>query len=239
MTLRRAGIFASGRRNGGWTPASLSGLAVWLDADDASTFTFSSGSVVSQWNDKSGNGRHFSQGTVAAQPARTGTIGTRTAVTFDGSDDFLAWSGTTIASQPFTIAMVFVPTGDVLNANLVDTSTSTGRVLIEANPGTRWRMFAGTVKDVTTGNPVTGTAYAITTVFDGAGSSFRVNASSIGTGTAGTGSLLSASAQSFWVGRGQNAFTPARIGEVVITTTALSGTNLTDLESYLMTRWGI
>jgi hypothetical protein len=47
-----------------WEP----GLALWLDAGDATTFTFSSGSNVSVWNDKSGNNRHVTQATSANQP---------------------------------------------------------------------------------------------------------------------------------------------------------------------------
>ncbi len=48
-------------------PSSISGLRVWLDADDASTIT-ESGGAVSQWDNK-GNGNNFTQGTGSAQPA--------------------------------------------------------------------------------------------------------------------------------------------------------------------------
>jgi hypothetical protein len=50
-----------------WTPAALgASLALWLDADDASTITLNGGKV-SQWNDKSGNARHATQATAANQ----------------------------------------------------------------------------------------------------------------------------------------------------------------------------
>ncbi|MFM6248178.1 MAG: hypothetical protein ACKPEQ_03330, partial [Dolichospermum sp.] len=49
-----------------WTPAQIS-TALWLDAADASTIILN-GSTVSQWRDKSGNGRHVSQATAANQP---------------------------------------------------------------------------------------------------------------------------------------------------------------------------
>jgi hypothetical protein len=42
----------------GFTPASISSCAIWLDAADATTLTLS-GSNVTQWNDKSGNLNHF------------------------------------------------------------------------------------------------------------------------------------------------------------------------------------
>jgi hypothetical protein len=44
---------------GTWTPAQLS-PAVWLDASDSATVQVS-GSAVTQWSDKSGNNRHYTQ----------------------------------------------------------------------------------------------------------------------------------------------------------------------------------
>ena len=52
-----------------WSPVALgSALSLWLDAADASTITLN-GSTVSQWSDKSGNGRHLAQSSAALQPA--------------------------------------------------------------------------------------------------------------------------------------------------------------------------
>ena len=42
-----------------FTPTTISGCALWFDAADSSTLTLS-GSNVTQWNDKSGNGRNTS-----------------------------------------------------------------------------------------------------------------------------------------------------------------------------------
>jgi hypothetical protein len=63
---------------------------LWLDASDATTITEVGGSV-SQWDDKSGNARNFTQAVAANQP----TTGTRTknglnVIDFDGSNDRLA-----------------------------------------------------------------------------------------------------------------------------------------------------
>jgi hypothetical protein len=49
-----------------WSPAEIS-TALWLDAADTSTITESSG-AVSQWNDKSGNGRNATQTTPSNRP---------------------------------------------------------------------------------------------------------------------------------------------------------------------------
>lgn len=63
----------------------VSGYKLWLDGKDSAVFSFSSGSVVSEWRDKSGNAYNFSQGTVANQPTR----GSDGLVDFDGSNDQL------------------------------------------------------------------------------------------------------------------------------------------------------
>jgi len=56
-----------------WTPASIT-TALWLDAADASTVTTVSG-TVSQWTDKSGNGRHVTQSNAGLRPAYSSTGG--------------------------------------------------------------------------------------------------------------------------------------------------------------------
>lgn len=50
-----------------WSPALLSDLKAWYDASDSTTVTLV-GSKVSQWNDKSGNGLHVTQGTNSLRP---------------------------------------------------------------------------------------------------------------------------------------------------------------------------
>ena len=58
------------------------GLVLWLDAADDSTFSYSSGTSVSQWRDKSGNNRHFFQATAGNQPSRSAVVNSRKAIQF-------------------------------------------------------------------------------------------------------------------------------------------------------------
>jgi len=50
-----------------FTPTDLAGLKIWLDASDITTITKSS-DLVSQWDDKSGNGYDYVQATGSSQP---------------------------------------------------------------------------------------------------------------------------------------------------------------------------
>lgn len=56
----------------GFQPTDIPGLVLWLDANDASTISLS-GSDVTTWNDKSGNGNHVSQSSASLKPAYTPT----------------------------------------------------------------------------------------------------------------------------------------------------------------------
>ena len=49
-----------------FSPRSIPGCSLWLDAADSSTITIQTG--VSQWSDKSGQGRHVTQSTTSFQP---------------------------------------------------------------------------------------------------------------------------------------------------------------------------
>lgn len=54
-----------------FNPTSITGCQLWFDASDTASLTPSSittGTNVSQWNDKSGNNRHMSNGNTANQP---------------------------------------------------------------------------------------------------------------------------------------------------------------------------
>jgi len=42
-----------------FVPTSIAGCGIWLDSSDSASFTFSSGSNISQWRDKSGSSNHF------------------------------------------------------------------------------------------------------------------------------------------------------------------------------------
>ena len=66
----------------GFNPRQIGGLALWLDAADASTLRQNSdgtvaasapGDPVGYWADKSGNGRHATQATAARRPAISAT----------------------------------------------------------------------------------------------------------------------------------------------------------------------
>jgi len=70
-------------------PNEISGLKAWYDASDTATITVS-GTAVTQWNDKSGNGYNLTQGTAGLRPiSGVRTQNGKNAIDFDGSNDVL------------------------------------------------------------------------------------------------------------------------------------------------------
>jgi hypothetical protein len=72
--------------NNAFTPRSITGLALWLDASNAASVTRNSG-YVSQWNDLSVNARHAKQDTAVNQPAyNTNPLNGRATIKFTTSN---------------------------------------------------------------------------------------------------------------------------------------------------------
>ena len=113
------GIIASSMK--GTPTAPVAGYNLWLDAADATSFTFSSGTVVSQWTDKSVNAYAFTQATVANQPTRSTTQNSKSTVLYDGTNDSLI---STATASTWT----FLSNGDGASvfAVLKSTATSAG-----------------------------------------------------------------------------------------------------------------
>lgn len=82
---------------GGWTPSEISGLYLWLDAEQGlyqdvggATPAINDSDLIALWQDQSGNNRHVSQETEDKRPLLKLDIKNGLPVVrFDGSDDFL------------------------------------------------------------------------------------------------------------------------------------------------------
>lgn len=83
---------ASRLRTFGFSPKSLSGLVGWFDTSQITGKN--DGDAVSQWDDLSGLGNHFTQATGANQPLyKTGGKAGRPYLLGDGSNDLMAANG--------------------------------------------------------------------------------------------------------------------------------------------------
>jgi hypothetical protein len=127
-----------------FNPTSITGLILWLDASDNSTITFSSGSNVSQWNDKSGSGSstHMKQTTASKQPI-FGTMpgnGLK-ALNFNGNR-FLQDVSMNFPNAPYTVFAIGYGSGTVYGRLL--NALSDGRFFLGADAsGLNYATFVG------------------------------------------------------------------------------------------------
>ena len=227
-----------------WRPTEIT-TALWLDAEDTSTITLN-GATVSQWADKSGNGRNATQATAANQPGYSASN-----VTFaDGSDVLTIGSASTgtfgYGTGDFAILAVVNP-----NAR---TSTWGSEILTQHIFGTRadfsFRIIpAGNL--IYGGTNATTIATSSTTValsqrsiaeITRTSNSFQlyINATNVGSATS-SDSIGNGSGSS--IGNtfipNSNAFLSGAINEVLVVPTTLSTDNRQKLEGYLAWKWGL
>lgn len=104
---RNLGVFSYSDE---WTPAQIT-TELWFDADDASTITLN-GSNVSQWDDKSGNGRHATQGVAAQQPVYTeNAINGNPSLTFANTAKSLLMASSVFTTNPKVFIVLKSTTG--------------------------------------------------------------------------------------------------------------------------------
>ena len=243
-----------------WTPARIS-TALWLDASDSSTVTLS-GSEVTQWNDKSGNGLNCSQATSANRPiiasAAQNSLNT---IRFVASDYLSASSNITLTTAfsvfivaknrirkdyngMFRIGAAALPASDVSNLEIYwqAGSSNSGNIVTVINRGTELEAVV-----VTNALPAVNTYYihssqGSVTEF---GAIYQNGTLQVATLT-GSGSFVPSAANPYHVGIGYggsgNAAQAALDGdicEIVVLNTVASTTTRQKIEGYLAWKWGL
>jgi hypothetical protein len=217
-------------------------LALWLDASDDSTFSYSSGTSVSLWKDKSGNNYSAVQATVANQPSRSTTQNSKKTLNFDGTNDTLVVSNF-IGNSEMSIFVVSNCGNTLFIEHSVNVNTNNGFYLYGAGGG----MFAINRNSVITYN-------ALTDWLTG-GYSIATGTNSIGTdlltfknGTQqspSSSNLVSISASnttaSLYIGSraASGIWTSGPIAEILIYNRKVSNAERNSIHTYLGLKWGI
>lgn len=101
---------------GGTGPAGVSGCVQWLDVDALTGFA--DDDPVSQADDASGSGKHFTQATAGEQPLyKTNVINGKPVLRFDGSDDGMTSSLT--LNPSLTMFVVYARKGGASNQRAI------------------------------------------------------------------------------------------------------------------------
>lgn len=236
--LRRRIQTAMQTRGGGaaaWTPASIAGLQLWLDASQITGLN--DGDAVSTWTDASGNGYSATQGTASARPIyKTGILNSRPVVRFDAVDDTMS-NGTFAVNQANTWFAVVRTTGGNGSYRFVFDAAagSTRQALIYTVGTTKWTIYAGALADESS-TTASSTWRSIQAIFNGASSSLIVGGT---TTTVNPGTDNLANGYILGTGGGGTYIFGGDIAELGCYNSALSGANLSALQSYLNAKYGL
>jgi hypothetical protein len=227
-----------------FSPTDVAGLEIWLDGNDANTLydatsggsLTASGGDVKRWEDKSGNGRHFTEATLA--PSRVlSAINSKDAVRFESPSlatiERLTRTAGTFAQADFDNCFIVTQTSDTSyvwvgssasNGNFIDaTSSGSGAVASSLiTIGTR-RINGASVAN-------TRGAY-----FTARGSSAALLSSLDMSGQAAGFSNLQFNYS--WAGGFQ--VNDGYVCEMLVYSGTLSTTDRDAVESYLADKWGI
>ena len=227
-----------------WTPSELTGLQLWLDASDATTITESSGSV-SQWDDRSGNGKHVTQAIASAQPtySATGLNGLPT-LSFDGADDTMATIAATMptGNSARSMFVVYQPqvtssSHSIAGQSLTGTSNSWFMLQFRDDAVTGDPYFAGFANDLTDNQAPTTTAKIGAVTYDGTTVTLFKAGSQIAQGS----KTLNTNTGIFRIGSssGNSEFANMLFSEAVVVDSSLSLADRQRVEGYLAHKWGL
>lgn len=240
----------STQRYSGFDPRTIPGCSFWLDGADSTTMTFSSGSNISTWKDKSSNGY---TGTAYNSPTFTSnTINGVSAVTFNGTSQYVDFGN--VANLGTNSVYIFA----VAKYDTTADGTILAKSSYRAFSG-RWGLFrVGSTMynfvDQNASNIVTSYGDATTTpelvsgYWDRSNIYVFQNASQKAS-AAGTGTISISNTDPLYIagypnstGTGPQAgfYLPGKIGEIIVYIgSPLSTIQRQQVEGYLAWKWGL
>ena len=235
---------------GEWTPVNIT-TSLWLDAADTSTITIATG--VSQWADKSGNGRHATQATSANQPTYISSgMNSLGLVDWDGSNDAMTISGGTTTtlhsalSSDNTYSMAWVVKPDTIASQPVLLYVPEGSwkflVEIENGGGLYWGDAPSNYRTYASGSffgANTGTFFTLIKTGSGAGTAHV--AGTLNTSFTNQGGLSDTPSlgAAFILGQYPGLFYDGKMAEIIISNYSWDTSERQQVEGYLAHKWGL
>ncbi len=244
-----------------FSPTDISGIALWLDADDPRTlFSNTSGTTratadataVALWADKSGNGRNASQSTASKCPLlKTSVLNNRNVIRGDGSNDTLSLSR--CVSEDFSIFIVFQTTQSYFRfaasqwyegAGLFDSevggvTNDYGISMYQGYPRAGTGNPDTSITDPSTRNNGSATIVCFTRLKSTGALNLYTNGIPVASGTGTTASLTSPTVNYLMSTADSFGYMSGDMAEVIAYSSVLSSTNRIKVEQYLQNKWGI
>ena len=223
-----------------WRPDELgASLALWLDAEDTASITLN-GSTVSQWGDKSGNGRNAVQATAANQPTYNSTAyNGKPVLQFDGTSDFLSVGTASLQNTGLNVFVVgnytdlnyFIGKYESLSEQR-EWLVRSDRYLIQENLSPFNSAMAANGANQSGKHLIEG-------IFaNGQAAEFWADGSIKGTAALAVNSIEQGTAD-LQIGKYQTVYSNSDISEVIATSAPITVADRQRLEGYLAHKWGL
>lgn len=240
----------------GFLPSSITGLNLWLDATDSSTITQST-SKVSQWNDKSGNSRHFTQATSSEQPSyETTGFGGKACINVSAGTRLVRAAnsmGTLASSLTMSVFVVAETTfTNQWNNTVTNWFTAAGsefgdgtsrfHLSFRNDGGNLHTLYAAGALRSSAGGTADNTKYISGFVWSGANQTSLLTLNGTTQTFTPTAALPNSSANAssvFSIGDSRAGFACKRIAEVIMYDKALTTTDRQSVENYLKAKYAI
>lgn len=221
-------------------------LTLWLDASDSTTFTFTTGSVISQWRDKSGNNNHAGANGANATPTR-GLYNSRNAALFvrSSTQSLSCGSMSSLEGIPeITVICVGYTTADnsIFVAKHAGGTGGSWYVARMTSTTGRWMTINNSASRVDQAFSATlGSLSIVSTQYQSSISTQSTYVTGTSTGTASQTGLLQSAGQALLIGNyaGNDWALNGAIHEILIYTRALTLKELKLIHTYLGLKWGL
>jgi hypothetical protein len=221
-----------------FTPASLTNLAAWYDADQQ---TEGDGNAVSTFTDRSGNGKHFTNTGGTTPTLRHASINGKKTLEWDSIDQLTCAGGLLNGA---TAGYFFA----VIKLNADPPTTGGGAAILDAfgtdldsyYPFTDGNIYAGfgTNTRKSAGNPTPAlTSTALIGVISGA-SDYRVLVNNASLYSTATNTVAFGTATRTMGYNGSGAFFNGFMAEIIIGNAVPSAGDITNITSYVNTKFG-
>lgn len=222
----------------GFMPTQLPDLQLWLDANKIG---LTNGASVDVWQDFSGKSNWATNGTVSKRPTVL-SINSRPALSFDGTDDWLAISG--YKSQTFVAVFIvchYAGTGErFFVEHGPDVNTTDGFYFYGGSNPWGFRRNSG-VHFANSANWVTETTPVVVAMtYDGTGYHYK-NGTKLASSITGTSRANSLTTNTLNIGsrNGASLFLNAKVAEIIATTNKATDETISQVSRYLGTKYGI
>ena len=234
-----------------WTPADITTF-YWIDSSDSATITLS-GSNVSQWDDKSGNGFNATQATDAFRPGLTGALNGLNIVYWDGTKKMdlpnMAWGSKNISYYSVTNNTGGLTAPYRFSVNLVMKKAGTDSIAALSNTvtGGKFIWYTGTGADLNysgtnSQTPQIQTTFSVVSQTGNASTNtaeYWWNGDSRGNNVGGWNGTSGPFSNAFLGNDEYGSSTFGNIAEIVIVNQVDSTAERERMEGYLAWKWGL